>query len=73
MFLTCPEMSSDSRFIDMSAYYYSKKYKLQVNISMPPLGVDAAILQSPSITDTITHQYGVYEHMVNSVRLTEPQ
>jgi hypothetical protein len=70
--LTCPEASSDPRFISMSSYYYSEKHKLEIYISVPPLAVDATILQSPSITDAISKQYGVYEHMVESVRLTEP-
>lgn len=56
----------------LSSIYYSKNYKTQINIPFNGR-IDPAILQSPSITDTITQQYGVYEHMVNSVRLTEPQ
>ncbi|NJN98771.1 MAG: hypothetical protein HC875_34100 [Anaerolineales bacterium] len=68
MVLTCPEPN----FTQLLSYYYSEKYKLQINISMPPYTVGAAILQSPSITDTISQQYGVYEHMVESVRLTAP-
>lgn len=55
----------------LSSIYYSKNYKVQINIPFNGR-IDPAILQSPSITDTITQQYGVYEHMVESVRLTEP-
>jgi len=68
MVLTCP----DSNFTELLSYYYSEKYKLQISISMPSYTVEATILQSPSITDTITQEYGVYEHMVESVRLIEP-
>ncbi len=59
--------------LDLSSFYYSEKHKLQINIFFsPPIYVDPTILQSSSITDTISQEYGVYEHMVESVRLIEP-
>jgi len=60
--------------LGLSSIYYNEKHKLQINIFFsPPIYVDPAILQSSSITDTISQEYGVYKHMVESVRLVEPK
>lgn len=71
IYLVCP-VGGDTSYTQLSAYYSSEKYRLKISIT-PGLYIDRTILQSPSITDTITQQYGVYEHMMESVRLTEPQ
>lgn len=71
IYLVCP-VGGDTSYTQLSAYYSSEKYRLKISIT-PGLYIDRTILQSPSITETITQQYGVYEHMMESVRLTEPQ
>ncbi len=71
IYIAKSESTSGDQGTNLLSYYYSEKYKLQIYIT-PGVTLDESILKSPSITDTVSQKFGVYEHIIGSLRFMEP-